>query len=378
MLHFPTILLFTLTLLLAVSAVFALMERLYPRRPGIRYWLVGCLLLSAGYALRLIDSLENAGPPFWWAGLCFLGGNLAIWLGILRFCRLTHRLPSRWFAPTFLLVWALAAALPASQQLATNLVLGGLTCGFAGSALLQARELEGRLMRWSVAGVYLVSAVVLIVRGLLIGAEVGTLLGLKVEEVSAIGAPLSTPLIIMRCFALLVLLHAAQERLLRGLATTDVLTGLLNRQGFLEHASRLLARPTEKGTACVLMLDLDFFKQVNDRYGHAAGDTVLRRFSKVLRHQLRPDDCIGRLGGEEVAALLVGVSTQEARAIAERVCQAWRTELVRIGDQTIRCSVSVGVGSGGGSLEARLAQADAGLYRAKAAGRDQVADASGC
>jgi diguanylate cyclase (GGDEF)-like protein len=377
MLHFPTVLLFTLSLLVSVSAVFALMVRVYPGRRGLRHWLLGCVLLALGYALRLFDNQTGNGPAFWWAGLCFLGGNAAIWLGILRFCRVPNYLAYRWGAlAAIVLVWGPAAALPYADQLALNLGLGGLVCGLAGMVLLRAGQVESRVLRLAVAGVYLVSGVVLMARGVWLGLTSADLVW-EIDAMSAAGLPLSTSLIMLRCFALLVLLHADQEQQLRGLATTDVLTSVLNRQGFFEQASRLLGRQAEGDAGCVLMLDLDDFKQVNDRHGHAAGDTVLRQFARLLRRQLRPGDCIGRIGGEEFAALLVGASPQEAQDIANRLRQSWEATSVRVGDQVLRCTVSIGVcAASGGSLAAHLQRADAALYRAKAEGRNRVAVAA--
>lgn len=371
MLHLPTILLFSVSLMLAATGVFALMARLHPGRSGLRHWLFGSLSLMLGYALRLATSLHADGPPFWWAGLFFLGGNLAIWLGILRFYRLQYRLPSRWIAPAFMAIWMLAAGLPHAAQIAANQALSGLACGFAGLAIWRTRELEPPLLRVSTTAVYLLSAITLLARALVLAVEGGG--EMRVDDISALGAPVSTTLLILRCFALVVLLHADRERLLRGLATTDVLTGLMNRQGFFEQASRLLDRQRTGQESCVLMLDLDFFKRINDRFGHAAGDAVLRGFAQVLRQQLRPDDCVGRLGGEEFAILLAGTSAPAAHAIAERVRLAFSAEPMRIGDQALACTVSIGIGAGGGTLEERLLEADAALYRAKASGRNRTA-----
>lgn len=373
MLHFPTILLFTLSLLVSVSAVFALMVQVYPGRRGLRHWLMGCVLLAVGYGLRLIDTVHGTGPSFWWAGLCFLAGNTAIGLGILRFCKVARFLIYRRAALVALaVVWLPAAALPYAHQLALNLALGGLVCGLAGLALLRARAVESDVLRLSVAGVYLLSGVVLVVRGAWLALASVQLVS-EVDALSAAGTPLSTSLIMLRCFGLVVLLHADQAQQLRGLASTDVLTGLLNRQGFFEQASRLLGRHSQDDACCVLMLDLDHFKQVNDHHGHAAGDAVLRHFARVLRRQLRPGDCTGRIGGEEFAALLVGAALPEAREIADRVRQAWCAEPVRIGQQQLGCTVSIGVCTAcAGSVDACLQQADAALYRAKSGGRNQV------
>jgi len=373
MLHFPTILLFTLSLLVSVSAVFALMVRVYPGRRGLRHWLLGCVLLALGYGLRLMDTVQGSGPSFWWAGLCFLAGNAAIALGILRFCKVARFLVYRRAALVALAVlWLPAAVLPYAHQLALNLALSGLVCGLAGLALLRARAVESDVLRLSVAGVYLLSGAVLVVRGAWLALASAQLVS-EVDALSAAGTPLSTSLIMLRCFGLVLLLHADQAQQLRGLASTDVLTGLLNRQGFFEQATRLLGRQAPSEASCVLMLDLDYFKQVNDRHGHAAGDVVLRHFARVLRRQLRPGDCTGRIGGEEFAALLVGAAPPEAREIADRVRQAWCAEPVRIGQQQLRCTVSIGVCAAcAGSVEACLQRADAALYRAKSGGRNQV------
>lgn len=257
MLDFETVVFFTLSLLLAATAVFALMVRLYPELPGLRHWFAGCLVMAVGYLLRLFDTMPGNWLPYWWAGLFFISGNLLIWLGILRFCRLAQRLSEPWLAAIIVLPWLAAIGLPHAEQLAINLTLSGLTCLFAGQALLRAPALDMRLLRWSVAGVYLASGAVLVVRGVTMGLDALHILTLSPDRLSVLGSPLSTPLVILRCFGLLVLLHADQERKLRGMALTDVLTGLLNRQGFFEHAGRVLARRREDHTDCVLMIDLD-------------------------------------------------------------------------------------------------------------------------
>ena len=120
------------------------------------------------------------------------------------------------------------------------------------------------------------------------------------------------------------------------------------------------------------MLDLDHFKQVNDVHGHAAGDEVLRCFAALLREHLRPGDVVGRIGGEEFAVVLVGVSLPRTREIAERLRRAWAEERILFAGRAVRCAVSVGIDSGVGAIEARLAEADQALYRAKANGRNQV------
>lgn len=167
------------------------------------------------------------------------------------------------------------------------------------------------------------------------------------------------------------------ETELRDLATTDPLTGVANRRRFLGRLEEELARcrrlPDMR--ASVIMLDLDWFKRVNDHWGHATGDDVLRHFAALVGAELRSVDLVGRLGGEEFAALLVDADDAAAVVFAERVrARLAETPYLR-GDQPVRVTVSVGVTrlrATDGTADATLARADTALYRAKAAGRDRV------
>ncbi|MDD3519597.1 MAG: diguanylate cyclase, partial [Chromatiales bacterium] len=120
---------------------------------------------------------------------------------------------------------------------------------------------------------------------------------------------------------------------LRRLATTDILTGLPNRRHFLERMEQELARHHRFGeTAAVLMIDIDHFKQVNDRHGHAAGDALLRHFAALLTGSLRKSDIAGRLGGEEFAVLLAGSDADGAGLYAERLRQQVAQSACAFGD----------------------------------------------
>ncbi|QQS55157.1 MAG: diguanylate cyclase [Candidatus Competibacteraceae bacterium] len=168
----------------------------------------------------------------------------------------------------------------------------------------------------------------------------------------------------------------AQERELRRLATTDPLTGLANRRRFLEQLSLELARfhRYAKPTA-LLMLDLDHFKRVNDDYGHATGDAVLRHFAALARQALRKIDRIGRLGGEEFGALLPGTDEEGARQLAERLRNLVAESPASAETGAISFTVSIGItlfASADTKSESVLSRADRALYRAKGAGRNRV------
>lgn len=163
----------------------------------------------------------------------------------------------------------------------------------------------------------------------------------------------------------------------------DALTGLLSRASFMEHAQRSLERlAREQSPVAMLMLDLDYFKCINDHHGHAAGDCVLQEVTLRLSQALRPHELIGRLGGEEFAVLLPAADCATACAVAQRLCETTREICIEMGpDSVIRPTMSIGIAWTPGqqpppSLSALLRLADAALYHAKDGGRNRffVAD----
>ncbi len=162
----------------------------------------------------------------------------------------------------------------------------------------------------------------------------------------------------------------------RKLSRYDGLTGIFNRQHFMNEAERVL-RSMEKrhAPACLLLIDLDHFKQVNDTYGHAMGDVVLRHAATLCQQQLRPADLFGRLGGEEFGVFLPGCPLDEGVAIAERIRRAIELSPAVEDGYTIVFSASVGVAGTedhGYTLPRVCREADASLYAAKRAGRNRV------
>jgi diguanylate cyclase (GGDEF)-like protein len=169
-----------------------------------------------------------------------------------------------------------------------------------------------------------------------------------------------------------------REREARVLASTDELTGLLNRRALLAHAeAAVLAARQQREPLVLLMIDADHFKQINDRHGHAFGDEVLRHLAQVLGTALRQRDRLGRLGGEEFAAVLPGAGAAQAGQIAERMREAVAATPARAPEGEAPCTVSIGVAELGPeeTVAQALQRADAALYAAKQAGRNAVAQA---
>ena len=169
-----------------------------------------------------------------------------------------------------------------------------------------------------------------------------------------------------------------QEATLANLARTDALTGLPNRREILARVRAEVERSERsRRPVSLLMLDLDYFKAVNDRYGHAAGDRVLQAVAEAGLGALRRIDSIGRIGGEEFLVVLPESDAADARIAAERLRAAIAAERIRMTDQSIGITVSVGAvthvpGAVPPRPESLIEAADAALYRAKDEGRDRV------
>lgn len=173
--------------------------------------------------------------------------------------------------------------------------------------------------------------------------------------------------------------HKTKAAELSRAARTDALTGLVNRRAFDEMLDRRIEDVREgRGRGCCAVLDLDFFKQVNDRHGHDAGDRVLRVFAKVAAAAIRDGDLIARLGGEEFGLILWGADLAEAH----RVCERLRREIADLSVATdaggqVAFTFSGGIARiGSEPREAIMIEADAALYRAKHAGRNRLVSAA--
>jgi diguanylate cyclase (GGDEF)-like protein/PAS domain S-box-containing protein len=163
---------------------------------------------------------------------------------------------------------------------------------------------------------------------------------------------------------------------LERMATIDELSGLLNRGQFIRVAQLELNRTRRyEGNMAILMMDLDYFKGVNDTWGHAAGDAVIAQFGKLLEASFRSSDVCGRMGGEEFAVLLTNTTAKVSLRAAERFRKKVETTSFLYRNQEIRLTVSIGISeitNDADTLDTILSKADEGAYESKAAGRNRV------
>ena len=180
---------------------------------------------------------------------------------------------------------------------------------------------------------------------------------------------------LMARVSMLLRVHRYSERL-REMAITDGLTGLYNRRYFMELAERAFADAKENDLPLsVAMMDVDHFKRVNDTYGHAAGDEVLRTVAEICKGNARGSDIIGRYGGEEFVILMKDTPLPGAVSAAERIRQAVAGATIEASSAAVKVTISIGVAQMNeytGNIDQLLSLADEALYEAKEGGRNRV------
>lgn len=194
---------------------------------------------------------------------------------------------------------------------------------------------------------------------------------------------------VVRCSVLVTYFRSMQYRLsasneklagalkqIENLVRNDDLTGLANRRGVMDRLQQCIhAAQRRDAPFCIALLDIDFFKQVNDRYGHEGGDQVLRAFGQLLSSQIRATDCAGRYGGEEFLLVLCDTQLAQAEVLLERIRESTEAlpwaHLVHK-DLRVTCTLGAVQYRQGETAEALISRADAAMYRGKAAGRNRV------
>lgn len=362
------------------SGILVLTWMTTPGSDVLGYWAAAFLLTAvsiAGVAARghipNFASIEIANA------VAFLGGGL-MWLGFRRFDHRPLKVPVVLIAPA---LWIAACQIELFRASTSNrVVLASIMI----VAILLACVRELRLGSTERIVSRTVAIVVLSVQALVVASRILVVQTMDLDRAS--GFILRTDpvfawyglgalvFMVLMAFTMVALVRERRELVYKRASMMDELTGLLNRRGFMGSAMRacLPDRPF-----AVLALDLDRFKEVNDRHGHAAGDDLLATFAQVLRAQVRGSDIVARLGGEEFGVLMPDVGLDAACQVAERIRAAFRAEAGALRLSGVAGTVSIGVAVGIApasivpeSIGPLLARADAALYRAKAQGRDRV------
>ncbi len=363
---------------MAAIALFIVHRRLSPVRHAL-IWSAAFALTALRWSVIGLFGMGEATPPSGDLGVSPIG-MLAILLIAEGFRLRAGAAKLRWVVP---LVAALAIPVQLVAYLAPNVAMRAvLIPGFAGiligwtTTLVVPRERRTSLTEFTVILILGILAVIELGGAMLSVAELsgnipphGAYALLFTVTLQPICAALGMSTLLLIAFDFLT----EQRRLIN----TDPLTGVLNRMGFKDAARAKMDRRRRVRPLSVALSDLDGFKGINDRYGHAAGDETLTGFARHIAVRLERDEVVGRFGGEEFALLLPGSTGQQALARIEVL----RAELAalridNLPDLAVRASFGVAERQPGEPLESLIERADEALYRSKREGRDRSTLAS--
>ena len=361
-----------------MSAALLLFAWYQLRETAAALWWAGAdfVLACAIVLMALGSGVDN--PLIFTAGLTLLCASAALtWAGARSF---DGDAISPFILGLGASIWIAAHGLPASflNPATFALLNAGITLSYYAVAALSIKRGKGEALR---ARFPLVVLLTMHALTLLIAVPATLTMSLKPNQpppvLSWFGVIHFETLVfaIGTAIFLIIMMKERNERRLLETSHTDVLTGMANRRGFFLGADRILERCyRDDAPVAVVVFDLDRFKAVNDDFGHATGDQVLKIFAEVCGRMLRPSDVVGRIGGEEFAAILPGSGLEAGCAMGERVRKAFADAGATIGDSRINCTVSGGVAASTSldDIHALLQQADSGLYRAKSLGRNRI------
>lgn len=378
-LDIPTLAMVTVfvTALLGGLLVFAGLQNRAVR--ALMTWGGAFLLCALGVALVAVRGMVPDWISIQFANVAVLVGLGLVWVGARQFDGRETRMAMVAVAP---LIWVAACAVPdiradINLRTVTVTTLSGLVAFAAAYEVWRGRS-EPLLSRWPTAITLFVYGAIMLVRApvtLMVPQPAG-----EYQFTASVFYPLlSFATLLFSVVIAFLLLNMTKERTElrhKTAALVDPLTGVPNRRAFLAGAEQMAAEPRADGTVLAVMLfDLDHFKSINDRLGHAAGDAVLMNFAATAVRSFGDDVLFGRIGGEEFGAIMRVSNLGEALAIAEQVRRTFAA--AEEADDLVP-TVSIGVALENettSTLTALMAAADRALYRAKAKGRNRVASA---
>lgn len=375
MLNLDTLLLVQVCVALLTTALLVASACYTESPPEQRWWAAGNVVITLGMALSNVQTL-----PLLLTGV--LGyGVIAFGLGlVLRGLRIYCAETLSWRSIAIMTGVALAIAgyyALVNPSLRARLCFSSFYFALLNwiCALAVARHGNWRVSAITVGGFTLLG-LGLFLRGvhMLTHGEAGDDANSLVIALSALLVPLAQ---ICIAFGLILMVMWRYAERLRRLSTLDALTGALNRAGLEVQGKRIGLRALRGGRSlAVIMIDVDYFKAINDTYGHPVGDEVLRHLASLLKLELRPHDLLARFGGEEFVLVLDGVNLEAASGVAERLRARIEQETVVLEKLSVRYTASLGVvcsDQHSYDLFRLISAGDAAMYQAKHAGRNRVA-----
>jgi diguanylate cyclase (GGDEF)-like protein len=346
--------------------------------PLIGWWGIAQLVMASGIGFAASASIANNPSLVAFGQTLMILSAAIMWMAVREF-------EGRSLNPLLVAVWpcgfVIASAIGIAQSVNDRLILSStlLAVLFLMTAFEFARTRSERLAsRWP-------ASLLLALIGTSYLAWMPLALTMPIQHVSHVYGSRWFPVVIViaflgrvaLAFVVLAIVKERQEMRQRLFALTDPLTGLPNRRALFEAAEFVAAPDSGRKDApiSVMLFDLDHFKKINDTYGHRFGDRVLQLFSQALVDELDAECTVGRLGGEEFAAIMPGMGLGAAAAKAESVRAAFASTASFIDGRPVGCTVSIGVAAHDSiscDIGALFHRADGALYAAKQAGRNRV------
>lgn len=349
---------------------------------GVRQWAVANLCIGFGFSLAYFFGRTTPGHD--WAvvlGVTFIATGISLQLtGIRAF----KEQPTHWRLVALFIgiifcqsIWFNVVHPDFHLRAVINSFLFFFIYAVCARELLVKKEASLRVSYWFTGLSFAMMAMLMLARGVIIMRSPDQVIGLHVNTaINSIPFVIGCLLQFCIAFGLLLMLNHRLIADVYHMASRDALTGALNRRRIEEDALRLRARCMRRGESlAIMMIDIDFFKSINDRYGHPAGDKVLCSLAEIAQKSIRPDDYFARYGGEEFCMLLTATTEKEAFELAERLRLAFAEFTLTLGKEHIHVTVSIGVADSsdiGFEFLDLVKAADQALYCAKQRGRNQV------
>ena len=374
-----TIIFMSMLLTFMLSMLLAITRTHHKEVHGPGYWAVGNLVIGLGMVLVLIQL--DAPKVIFLPSMALIGAGLSLYInGIQAFIgrKPDHRIP--------IIVFGLLALIDAYFMLIRHdillaIVLSALIFSviyFYSARLTFSRDegVVGNLF-WIVSSLYLLMALLMLGRAVYASqASVEIFESFATWPINAYTFMLGavSQFFISSLFVLMLSYKLNQS--LESIATIDGLTSILNRRGLEDAALKMQDMCKRINLSMtVILIDIDHFKKVNDKYGHLTGDDVLRHIAKVVAGILRSSDVFGRYGGEEFCAFLPNTTENDAIGLAERIRAGVEASPLKLDRGPIKTTISIGVADSvraGYDFKGLIAAADGALYSAKNGGRNQV------
>ena len=368
-------------LTLLIGVLLAVVARALPAnlRPAVTPWIAATLLQPVGFVLLTQRDVLSPWLTIVVANALIALAFAAYGLALRRFYQLPARAGLLWLMVALAVAtsawWGLVQPDLTQRLIAISLVLAWML-GYSAWTIYRRSDARGPI-RHVAGGAFLFSSLIMAYRAVVLVYDPGQVTTVfQLTHVQLLTYALGGILPVVATLGFLLLCTERSQSELERAARVDYLTGVYNRRAIEELGTRAIAAARRHGMSlAALVVDIDHFKRINDELGHAAGDHALVRAVERIRDELRAEDLLGRLGGEEFIVLMPSTDSASAVAAAERIREAFSAQPLVLGEQRRPVTLSIGVAvlaPADRQFSQLLQRADRAMYAAKKAGRDLV------